>query len=309
MQKTKMITEGALMLAIYTVLLLLSLYVPVIAVISSLFLVLPFIIYASKYPLKYSVVFFISSVMISFLVGTIFGIAIPLLCGCTGIVMGWYIKERKEALSLYVSASLTFLVSLTLIYVTSIVILDMNMIERFYDIVDSSLKKSEELATSLGQTVDPSDLEKFEQAIRFGKVVLPSTLLITSFIATWLFIVINFPIIRRLGIHAPRFKPFREWSLPKSVIWYYLLFLILSLIIQPEEGSYLSMATVNVMYVLTLLVALQGFAFLHFLAFQQGFPKPVIVILTILLLPFLQFIGILGIIDLGFDLRERIQKK
>ncbi|WP_052137897.1 hypothetical protein [Heyndrickxia ginsengihumi] len=57
MKKTRMLTEGAMLAAIFAVLMLVFLYVPIIGGVSMLFLILPFLIYGAKYPLKYSLLF------------------------------------------------------------------------------------------------------------------------------------------------------------------------------------------------------------------------------------------------------------
>ncbi|WP_083800963.1 DUF2232 domain-containing protein [Bacillus sp. m3-13] len=45
-----------------------------------------------------------------------------------------------------------------------------------------------------------------------------------------------FLFIKRLKVKVSPFPPFRELMLPKSLLWYYLIVLILS-IMAPEEGD------------------------------------------------------------------------
>lgn len=57
MKNANQLTKGAMFLAIYSVLLLITLYIPILGAIVNLFLPLPFILFAARNNLKSSVVF------------------------------------------------------------------------------------------------------------------------------------------------------------------------------------------------------------------------------------------------------------
>ena len=80
----------------------------------------------------------------------------------------------------------------------------------------------------------------------------------------------------------------------------------------PEEGTYLFTAIVNLTYILSFFMVLQGLTFLFYYFDKNGIDKAfaiTIVIVSFLIPIFLYIIGILGIIDLGFDLRKGFDKK
>jgi uncharacterized protein YybS (DUF2232 family) len=72
------------------------------------------------------------------------------------------------------------------------------------------------------------------------------------------------------------------------------------------------MAIINMTYILQFLMILQGYTFMFYYFDKKGFSKAIsitIAIVSFLIPIFLYIVGILGIIDLGFDLRKGFNKK
>jgi uncharacterized protein YybS (DUF2232 family) len=78
------------------------------------------------------------------------------------------------------------------------------------------------------------------------------------------------------------------------------------------EESSLAMVALNVVVLLEWVMAIQGFAFIFFYFHQKKKRRIVPILITIfsiLIPPVLYIVRLLGIIDLGFDLRSRIIRK
>ncbi|MCP3739932.1 YybS family protein [Rossellomorea sp. BNER] len=309
MKNPRILTEGALMLAIFAVLTLITVYIPVIGIVSSLVLIFPVLYFASRYALRTSLILLVGSILISFIMGSILAIPLAIIYGTTGVVMGWFIKEKKSKISLLIASGFTLLINLVIQYVVSIIFFDFDFINDMIKILEKSFDQSSELMKSLGQTPDPKVIDQMNSYLDMIGVLTPSLFLMMAFINAIIIIWVNFPILRRLGVETPKFKPFREWQLPKSFLWYYLIILILSIVLQPEKGDYSFWALQNLSYVLQVLMIVQGFSFIYYFAYIKKWPKGIVILLTILSLPLLPIIRILGIIDLGFDLRQRLQRK
>jgi uncharacterized protein YybS (DUF2232 family) len=109
-----------------------------------------------------------------------------------------------------------------------------------------------------------------------------------------------------------KWKSFKEISLPKSILYYFLLTLLVSMVMNPEEGTFWYMAIINMTYILQFLMILQGYTFIFYYFDKKGFSKAIsitIAIVSFIIPIFLYIVGILGIIDLGFDLRKGFNKK
>lgn len=98
MNNVHKLTEGAVLLAVFAVLLLISLYVPILGTVSVFFLALPFIMFAAKNNRMGAIVFLTGGVLLSLIIGSIMGIPLALTFGLTGTVIGIFIKEIKDGL-------------------------------------------------------------------------------------------------------------------------------------------------------------------------------------------------------------------
>ena len=117
-------------------------------------------------------------------------------------------------------------------------------------------------------------------------------------------------LLLRMGEEIPGMKPVREWMLPKAMVWYYLAALVMEYVFASEPGSLVSVLLLNLLPLLTMVFAVQAIAFLAFVREVKGWNRalPVIVFILAFLLPPLQSIlALLGVFDVAFPLRERIE--
>ncbi|MEH6878471.1 DUF2232 domain-containing protein, partial [Priestia megaterium] len=96
-------------------------------------------------------------------------------------------------------------------------------------------------------------------------------------------------------------------------LWYYLIALILTFpMFNFEQGSFMYIVILNMLALLQMLVVLQGISFIFYFSYQKGYAKaiPIVVTILALIIPIiLQIVRILGIIDLGFNLRKQLDTK
>ncbi|TFE01452.1 YybS family protein [Jeotgalibacillus salarius] len=306
---TLKLTEGAMMTAFFAVLLLITVYVPFISVVSGLFLLMPFLLYSVKYSIRASLLMFAASLGVAGIVGGVFSIPIAILYGTTGVVMGWLVQQGKSKFMIFMISTLVFAVNLVVQYLFSILLFGVNMIDEFFTLMDDSLEQAISLYSAAG--IDTGNVqEQFAQVMLTFETLLPSLIVLSSALLIWIMMIINFPLVKRLTKRdLPNFESFRNLSLPKNVIWYYLIILLTALIATPEQGTMFAYALINLQFGFELLMVLQGLAFIHFYGHSKGWSKSLLVILTILGVLINPLTRILGIIDLGFDLRKRISAK
>lgn len=312
MNQTRAITEGALMLAIFIALLLLSMFVPLAVLVFQLFLILPFLLYSVKYPVKYGVILLIAATFVTIIIGSIFIAPVALLYGTTGIVMGYCIRTEKGKLVTYIASSMVFLANIVLFYILAALFFEVNFIDELAEMILSAANQYEELLGAVGQTPNVDIKEQVLTMMSLMKSLAPSLLVSASFVAVIFMMLVNFPILQRLQTDVPRFAPFRLFKLPKSILWYYLITLILMVAAKPEEGTYLYLVVVNAAYILQILLIMQGLAFIFYYSHMKKWSKaiPIVATIAIFILPyFFSIVRLLGIIDLGFDLRQRLAEK
>lgn len=311
MKQTRKLTEGAVLLAVYAILLLITLYIPIIGSIVNLFIALPFIFFAAKNDWKNSLVFLMSSVLLSLIVGTILAIPLALAYGMTGIVIGSFIRMQRSRSQTFIAASIVFLINLVGAYVVSIIFFNVNYITESFDLIRSSTQEMNGIMSTVDEAAAEKYIKGIKEALDLLESLIPSLFVLSSFIIVFFIQLVSIPIIKRFGIIVDGWKPFRDLTLPKSLLWYFLLVLIASYIIKPEEGSYWFAALVNIIFILQLFMTLQGLSLVYYFTYVRGLPKALPIIITILLfvMPLiLSIIRILGIMDLGFNLRKRFTK-
>lgn len=81
MNQSKKLTDGALLLAIYIVLLLITIFVPIVTIFGMFLLPIPFILYAARHGLKPSFLMFVASLLITALIATIAFLPFTVLAG------------------------------------------------------------------------------------------------------------------------------------------------------------------------------------------------------------------------------------
>ncbi|WP_080843632.1 YybS family protein [Cytobacillus gottheilii] len=311
MKNVHKLTEGAVFLAIFAVLLMITIYVPVIGAIVNFVLPVPFMMIAAKHARKDALLFFIAAILISFITGTIFAVPVTLLFGLTGLVIGDFLREKKTRLETYIAGSLAFLLATLGIYAVSVLLMDINFVEESILVMKESMAMVKDMMAVMGQEGDEL-FEQLDAGVEMIQTLIPTLLIMSSFLTVFFLQLIAFPIMKRFGVEISKSKPFRELSFPKSILWYYLLAVIASLLFQPQEGSYWFLALVNLTYILQIFMVIQGFSLVFYYSYKKGLPNafPIIAVVLSLLLPILLYIvRLLGIIDLGFGLRQRVESR
>ncbi|MEH7224777.1 YybS family protein [Bacillus sp. JJ1566] len=308
MKKAKIITEGAMLLAIYSVLLLLTLYVPLLGIVLSFLLPIPFILFTVKYRVKQSMLFILIAFLLSGLLGSVFGIIHTIMFGISGILLGELINRGRSGIELFLGSCLSYLFSIVLLYVTAVLILQIDV----YDLIRESSRESFAMAESImratGGEVNTEAIAQLEESIEMMQYMIPSMFVLIAMVLAFVTVVAMKPVLVRLQVKMNPFPPFREISFPKSILWYYLLILLFSFV-ELEKGTFGYTAFLNLFFVLQWFMVIQGLSFIYYFCHQKGITKAVPIVLTILTPFLLYIIRILGIIDLGFQLRNRINGK
>lgn len=309
--QTNKLTEGAIILAIYAVLLFLFLYVPIFWIIVAFVLALPFTYFTAKYNWKDGLFFFIGALILTLIIGNIVALPVTLLYGLTGVVFGLCIFQKRDRFITFSATTLTFLTCTVLIYITAILLFEIDFIKETIEMSENAFRQSLSIMEQTGQ-----DVSLFEETIPVIQqqlmTLIPSMFILASGIIVFLIQTISYQVLKRFGFTVPEAKPFRNLKLPRSIIWYYLLAVLISLFVPATAGTFLYNALANILFILQFLFVLQGVSFLFFISFEKGIKKvwPIIGTVLVILSPLFNTLArLLGIIDIGFDLRQFVKKK
>ncbi|MBB5324111.1 uncharacterized protein YybS (DUF2232 family) [Anoxybacillus tepidamans] len=309
MKNTYVLTEAAIQLAIFIVLFLASLYVPLLGAVATLFLSLPFMVFTMRHGYAASLMLLLAAIIVSVLIGSLLSLPVVFMFGTSGIVIGALFAKQKNRYMILVAATVIFLLNMVIDYIISVKFFEMDIIAQTLSLLKDSFRTAMQVMEGMGQEPPKELQERFQQGLELVKYVTPTLFAVTALAFAYLTIVVSVPILKRLNMSVGTWPPFRQITLPKQLLWYYLLVLVATFF-PLEKGTFAYIAVINLYYLLQLLFMIQGFSFLYHVANRKNIAKGIVVIGTLLcfFFPFLLYlIAILGIIDLGFELRKRVQ--
>jgi len=311
LNKGKKIAEGGMLLALYSILLFITINIPFLGMITFFLLPIPFVLVMIKETISWSIGFLAVASVLGIVIGTILSLPTVLLTGVLGIVIGYHVKHNKSTIQMFISSVLAFLVGSLLILIATNIILDINVVDETLTMVEESMETSFDMMDMLGQNVTDDVKQQMRDSIEMIPMLIPSMLVISAMVMAYIFILASQPFIKRFSDKVVKWPLFRELRLPKSILWYYLITLVATFFVNTDDHSYVNMAILNLMFILQLFILLQGFSLVFYISYVKGWVKfvPILITIVSLLNPiFLTIVRILGIIDLGFPFREAITK-
>ncbi|TQR20036.1 YybS family protein [Psychrobacillus vulpis] len=308
MQKnqTSYLTYGAMMIALFTVLLAMVVYVPLVGVIVSFIVPLPIAWFSAKFERKHALFITMISIVISFIIGGIAGIVFALLTAPIGFIIGDSIRNNRSKVYMLMASGIFLLLMTIAQYIVTIYMLNINLFKQFLELAEIYYEQVGKIMSSAGKLPEGYD-EYVSQILLRIETIMPTYFIGTIFISAFIYLAINLPLLKKLKLDVPKFSKLMDFRLPKVVLWYYLIVSILSLFISYEIGSFGYMASANALLILRALLFIQGVSFIHYYFHVAGYPKWAAVLASFLAVPLFTFTIILGVFDLGFNLRGFIK--
>ncbi|MGC4378784.1 YybS family protein [Fictibacillus sp. Mic-4] len=310
MQRTTVVVEGAITASIYIILCLVSLNLPLVGLFVYFLLPIPYIIYSYKYGLKPGVVFWAVTLALSLIIGGINGLLITVSSGLLGGVMGVLYHKKKSAFAILLGGSLASLVNFLWVLSVMKFVLHFNFVKDIQDMLTEVINKTAELYKYNNQ--DVSALNQLREQVDLIIYQLPTTLIFSAVLLTFFTQWIAKIIMKRLRFHIHSFPPFYKWNFPRAFLWYYLVAVLL-MFTNPEKGSILYNVAVNLYYILATIMFIQGLTVIYYYMWAKEKPRALSIFVTIIafilsaILPILMEVTkLLGIMDLGFNVKKRI---
>ena len=220
------------------------------------------------------------------------------------IVMGMFYKRRSNVRAVLLAGFGVILAQLLVELVIFAVVFKMDIAAEISAAVQPSLAALE----SSGAMGTPGWAEETSKLLGDAMVkMLPMLLIAVSF----LFVIITHGlsryILRKSGMEVPGLPEAKSWQVPRSLIWYYLAALVLSLVLPLEGSGFWGIAVANLLPILQYVFIIQAIGFFFFLADAKKWSKAVPVIISVPLILFPQ-LYLIGLLDAAFPLRRYIVK-
>jgi uncharacterized protein YybS (DUF2232 family) len=222
------------------------------------------------------------------------------------IVMGRAYKKQKSALFAIMTGAGTMLAEYLLLLLIGSLIFQFDLSSYIRDVVQLTI---EPLTNQSNQMINGFvwTPEMTEDVAKQTQLMIPFALVVTSMVMAFITHVIARPILSVMGLNVSKLPPAREWRMPRALIWYYFLALIIEVVSRQSDGSYWKMIAMNLSPLINLGFMIQAIGFFFFLSHIKRW-NPVIPFLLGAAVFFIGPLRIVGIIDLAFPLREAISK-
>ncbi len=254
----------------------------------------------------------VAATMFTFFFASVF-IVFTLLAGFGGLFLGGALYHKRSSYEALAIGSVGFIIGLVTTFLITQLLLGVDLMEEFNNSMNQAFSTFERLFSGIleGESME-AEMADFRELIDFIPDIIPSILAIAgvlmAFVSQW----ITYKLINRIENKQLKFVKFKNFKLPTSVLWYYFVALILNYVTMDSDGL-LYLAAINVFILTGALLVIQGFSFVFFYASMKKWSKaiPILIVVFSLLLPqiLMYLVRILGIIDIGFPLRERIEEK
>lgn len=291
--------------------LLLSIFFPPLSMVTVCLVMVPVLIMYVKLDVNRFIVHYAICLIVTYLMATILFVgwggsmilSLSIFFLPATIQMGNLYKKRASARSVITAGAVTLLVELLLVLI-AITLFGMNPIGKMKQFMANSIQTiSPQLQSMMGMDAD--------EMIRLMVQMLPLYMIGFSVFYAVISHAIGRRILVHLGESIPAFKPIREWMLPKSLIWIYLLAMVLEMFVK-DTGSLVYTVLVNLLPLLTTIFSVQAVAFLFFIAHTRRWNKtlPIIgIIILVFFSPAYFVFSLLGIFDVAFPIRERLTRR
>lgn len=225
------------------------------------------------------------------------------------IVMGHLYKTKASAFKVVAMGTGTLLAEFLLAFLAVTVLFGFNLA--------SSMEETLTTMTTLMQNMADSELiatelvwspEVAQQLSSLAARMTPFTMIVCSLLLAAVTHLIARPTLNSLGFAVPSFPPLRDWRLPRSLIWYYLITVLLMLFGGPAlMDGFIGTILLNLSPMLNFLFMIQAASFFFFLAYHKKW-NPAIPVLLIVAMLFIPPLKIAGILDIAAPLREMITR-
>lgn len=308
MKDTRQLTETALLLAVFMLLFAVTFFLPLLGSLLVWFLPFPFILNAVRNGRNAAIVMGIGALILSLLF-SIAALPIVWTFASAGVILGEMYRRKKPQFHILLTGSLTYIANFVLLYILVVVATGRNPVK---DSIDAMKSMLDELQSMSGlPAVNEEQMKILFAQLDLITYFVPSMLIMGGLLFALLTQLLANFMLKRFRYEVKKWKPFSEWSFPRSLIIYYLIVLVLGLI-GLEEGSTLFVLVANLEILLGNAMVLQGFTVIFAFSKMKQWSTAVPVLITVfsfLLMFPLQFVKLLGILDLGLNLRSRMNVK
>ncbi|WP_127530012.1 DUF2232 domain-containing protein [Paenibacillus kobensis] len=295
--------KQSLIWSVVLLLLMLSMAVPLLNIITVIFMMVPYVImYATRTRKAFALQVAIVWVIAYLLVGPLAPI-IGLFFLVPSIIMAHLIVKQSPPGRVLVSGILSLLGIMLLELLLFNLIFDLSLINE----LGNSIRETTDTLMQQGMLPAEWSADVTDSLVKVMTQSVPVAIMMIAFLYAAVTQYFSRKVLVRNGVFMPAMPKAHEWKLPRIMVFYYLVSLVLDMIL-PADDSFLSVALLNLVPLLQSAFKIQTIGFFYYIAHQRGWSKvvPMLIAIVVVVLPPLSLIGVL---DTAFPIRKAFEKK
>ena len=192
--QTKAMTQGAMMIALFLILVALAFYVPLVNLIAFLVAPLPLAWYSATYSRGLSIGVGLVAIAASIFIGNLLIVPLALILAIVGLVIGDCLREKKSKIYLLMATGTAILITFALQFVLLVRFFDVNFIEESMQLARDTYEQSLEYSASLtGGEVQME--EQMKQMFDTMEMALPASITLSVFALAFFMVLVILPIL------------------------------------------------------------------------------------------------------------------
>lgn len=312
--QTKALVEGAIFAGVTAVLGILYYYMHSLGIIAMVWPV-PVIIVGYRNGLKASILSAMSAgLLVSLLTQPLVGVGLLVGFGLPGVLMGYMMKKRMNPYGVVFLCGLILSFTMVGEFLISLKVSGIDA-AKFLASIDTTIKQQVEAASNIYKQfgIAEKDLQymndSLSQTVKMMKLLLPSSLVISGLLFSFIDYKLTRLILKRIGHVIPDIEKFSKWRLQKPYSHILIGLAVFAMAVSYFKLAGLTTVALNVTTVLMLIFTIMGVSVVvHYSKVygdRQGIPKALrTIIVVFIVLAFMQFVAYLGIFDMVLNFRK-----
>jgi uncharacterized protein YybS (DUF2232 family) len=307
---TRPTVEAGIMAAIAVVFALISVYVPIVGAFVTLLWPVPIILLGIRHGFRWSLMAtVVAGVLSAILISPLKAINIVIGFGLIGLVFGHAFRAGFGAFKTILWGAVACLISNLALMGITFVVMGINPLAFQIEAMDKAIIEAIEFYRGVGmsETTIAQVQEQFKMMMVIFQILLPALIALSAIFQTYLNFILARAVLRKLGHQTPSFPPFKEWALPREMIYIVVAAAAITYLGQYLANDLLSKIGLNVLGGAAILLFGQGLALFYYLADKYNLSRLMrnIILIMILTTTFLQTtLVFVGLFDLVVDYRR-----
>lgn len=302
--------EGGLLAAVAVLFAVISMYIPILGVLTTLIWPVPLALLGVRHGYKISfMATIVAGLITAMLLNPLKALFIIVGWSLLGIVLGEGVRRQSSALSIMVFTSIASAISIIAVIFVQMTALGIDPLAMHDVQIAQVMEQTLALYRSMGVPLEQLEAwsKELDTITVFMKRALPTGLVLAAIFCAWLNFVVLRLLLKKLGYTIVPFKEFKYWQVPYWTIYIWagsagLLFLSTN-----YQIEWLLVVAFNIQMLISLILSCQGFALFWFWTAKHGWPSLMRNIILALILTngfLLQIVVFAGAFDLILDLRK-----